>query len=144
MLDVFDLPGVQLYALQKGQPSAQVAYSSREPGCANLIDLGPLLEDFADTATLVAALDLVIMTDSSTAHLAGALGRPVWMLLNHVSYWLWGKDAQTTPWYPSMRLFRAPRANAWDVPLDHAAAALMQLTSKGTQRASASILGSTE
>ncbi len=134
MLDAFDLPAVQLYALQKSAPSSQVTRAAPELQTNRIIDLGPLLDDFADTAAVVSELDLLIMTDSSTAHLAGSLGRPVWVLLNHVSYWLWGQNRSTTPWYPSARLFRAATPNAWDGPLDAAAAALMTLVGERTRQ----------
>ena len=127
MVEAFDLPGVQLYALQKSPPSD--AMNRLAPGVKPnpVIDLGPLLEDFADTAAVLAGLDLLIMTESATAHLAGALGRPIWILLNRPSYWLWGQEGDQTPWYNSMRLFRTPVPGAWGTPLDLAAARLMEL-----------------
>lgn len=70
------LPGVQLYSLQKGPPAAELTSLPRR---GPIIDLDPHIDDFADTAAVIAQLDLVIMTDSSVAHLAGALGRPVWV-----------------------------------------------------------------
>ena len=72
-------------------------------------------EDFADTAAIVDGLDLVISVDTSTAHLAGAMGRPVWTLLPSVRCdWRWLRDRADTPWYPSMRLYRAGRASGWE------------------------------
>ena len=78
-----------------------------------MLDCGSLLEDFAQTAATLRALDLVVMTDSAVAHLAGALDVPVWNLLNFAPYWLYGRDGDTCPWYPSMRFFRQRRAGAW-------------------------------
>ncbi|MGO8918689.1 MAG: glycosyltransferase family 9 protein [Stellaceae bacterium] len=93
-----------------------------------IIDLAPHLADFADTAAALATLDLVIMTDSAVAHLAGAMGRPVWLLLGHVAHWLWLQERTDSPWYPSLRLFR-PRADGdWDYVFDTASAELMKLT----------------
>jgi hypothetical protein len=72
------------------------------------------LKDFADTAALIEALDLVITADTAVAHLAGALGKPVWILLPFVPDFRWGVSGAATPLYPSARLFRQPSAGAWD------------------------------
>ena len=110
-LELAKIPGVQLYSLQKGPTETQL----RDIGAgALIIDLGRRIEDFADTAAAIETLDLVIMTDSAVAHLAGSLGRPVWDLLNHTPYWLYGQSGQSTPWYPSMRIFRQPTPSDWD------------------------------
>src|SRR5262249_14324263 len=93
-LRAFSLPGIQLYSLQKGAPAAEL--KSRPE--ARVIDLDPLIADFADTAAVLEQLDLVIMTDSAVAHLGGALGRPVWVLLNFVPYWLWRPQGADCPW----------------------------------------------
>jgi Flp pilus assembly protein TadD len=123
-LRAFNLPGVQLYSLQKGPPAATLTALSD----AAVIDLDPLIGDFADTAAALTLLDLVVMTDSAVAHLAGALGRPVWLLLNHVPYWLWLSDRTDSPWYPSVRLFRPRCWGDWDGIFDAAGAALLALS----------------
>ncbi|MDB5411497.1 MAG: glycosyltransferase [Rhodospirillales bacterium] len=123
-LQAFAMPGVQLYALQKGPPEQELAAL---PKTAPIIDLGPLLHDFADTAAAVSQLDLVIMTDSSVAHLAGGLGKPVWVLLGHVAHWLWLLERTDNPWYPSARLFRPRAEGDWDHVFDCAAVELMAL-----------------
>ena len=69
--------------------------------------------DFADTAALIEKMDLVITVDSAVAHLAGALRRPVWNLLQHSAYWVYGVGTQSTPWYDSMRLYRQPAPGDW-------------------------------
>ena|SRR5579883_915859 len=97
------------------------------PAGAPIVDLAPLLKDFADTAAAISALDLIIMTDSSVAHLAGALGKPVWLLLGYAAYWLWLPDRTDSPWYPSIKLFRPRAEGAWDHVMDQAAAELMRL-----------------
>jgi tetratricopeptide (TPR) repeat protein len=74
---------------------------------------GPELTDFGETAALIAALDLVITVDTSVAHLAASMGKPVWLLLAFVLDWRWLRERTDTPWYPSMRLFRQPRAGDW-------------------------------
>ena len=70
--------------------------------------------DIVDTALTILNLDLVISVDTMVAHLAGALGKPVWTLLTHAADWRWMLDTETSPWYPSMRLFRQTRAGDWD------------------------------
>jgi ADP-heptose:LPS heptosyltransferase len=92
-----------------------------------IIDLDPHLKDFADTAAAVAQLDLVIMTDSAVAHLGGALGKPVWVLLGHNAHWLWLSDRADSPWYPSLRLFRPRAEGDWNYVFDAAGAELMTL-----------------
>jgi tetratricopeptide (TPR) repeat protein len=109
------IPGVRLYSLQKGPQEDELrALPSDTPITA----LGPELADFADTAAVVERLDLVVMTDSSVAHLAGSLGVPVWVLLQHVPYWVYGMSGATTPWYPSMRLYRQGPKEEWEPVFD--------------------------
>lgn len=93
-----------------------------------MVDLAPHLKDFADTAAAIASLDLVLMTDSAVAHLAGAMGAPVWVLLGRAPHWLWEAGREDCDWYPSMRLFRQriPPLE-WGHVFDSAAAALMRL-----------------
>ncbi len=106
------MPGVQLYSLQKEiRPADGPTLASLG---AAIIDLAPALGDFADTAAAVQALDLVITVDTSVAHLAGALGRPVWVLLPYALDWRWMRDREDSPWYPTMRLFRQHRPQAWE------------------------------
>ncbi|MEM1178787.1 MAG: hypothetical protein AAGM22_10630, partial [Acidobacteriota bacterium] len=110
-LDLANAPGVQLISLQKGPRRSELEESGASPA---VLDAAPYLDDFADTAALVQGLDLVIMTDSAVAHLAGTLGVPVWNLLPFLPYWLYGPEGDETPWYPSMRLFRQPSPGDWD------------------------------
>lgn len=93
-----DTPGVVFYSMN---PQAAA------PPWA--IDLGPRLVDFHETAAVLTNLDLLITCDTSIAHLAGALARPVWMCVPYVADWRWMIDREDTPWYPTMRLFRQPR-----------------------------------
>jgi len=97
------------------------------PLSGQIIDLAPHLKDFADTAAAVGQLDLVIMTDSAVAHLCGAMGKPVWVLLGHVAHWLWLLDRVDSPWYPSLRLFRPRAEGDWDYVFDSASVELMNL-----------------
>lgn len=130
-LQWFGLPGVQLYSLQKGPPRAEL---ETLPGSPLIIDLAPLLGDFADTAAAIAQLDLVLMTDSAVAHLAGAMGKPVWLLLSFVPHWLWMLERPDSPWYPSIRLFRQRAWDDWTGVFDRAAAELLKRYGAGAER----------
>ena len=112
------VPGIRWYSLQKGPDEGMV-----EQG---MTDLAPAIEDFADTAALIAGLDLVITVDTACAHLAGALGKPCWVLLPAwMPDWRWLADRTDTPWYPRvMRLFRQRRDGAWNEVVREVAAAL--------------------
>lgn len=119
------VPGAQFYSLQLTPPA---------PPDSGLIDLTAHITDFADTAALVSELDLVITADSAVAHLAGTLGRPVWVLLPFVPDWRWGLGREDTPWYPAMRLFRQPRAGDWESVVQRVAAALTAISRPGASR----------
>ena len=71
------------------------------------------MDDFADTAALVGSLDLVITVDTSVAHLAAGMGRPVWLLSRYDGCWRWLQDRSDSPWYPTLRLYRQGRPNDW-------------------------------
>ena len=104
-----DVAGIQLFALQKGSGvEADVAASGLD-----LINLESHLHDFCDTAAAIDRLDLVISVDTSVAHLAGALGKPVWLMLPTPPDWRWLLEGQKTGWYPTMRLFRQEEPNQW-------------------------------
>ncbi len=103
---IFAVEGVSFVSLQVGPRAEEIAKAR-----ANISVLSAELTDFAETAGAIAALDLVIAVDTSVAHLAGALGKPVWVLLPHVTDWRWLISREDNPWYPTMRLFRQ-EANA--------------------------------
>jgi tetratricopeptide (TPR) repeat protein len=106
---------IEFYSLQKGQPAESELIdliSSRWDG-PHLIDHTSLLADFSDTAALIEHLDLVISVDTSTAHLAGALGKPVWMLNRFDTCWRWLLDRTDSPWYPTLRLYRQDHPGDW-------------------------------
>ena len=81
--------------------------------CRIVLDASAELRDYNETAALVQNLDLVITVDSSVAHLSGALGKPVWLLLPYAPDWRWQLDREDSPWYDSVRLFRQEKIGAW-------------------------------
>jgi tetratricopeptide (TPR) repeat protein len=101
-----EVPGVDWYSLQVGYEG--------DPPWAGLRDLGPGLTDFGATARALEHLDLLITVDTAVAHLAGAMGRPAWLLLNLIPDWRWLLEREDSPWYPTLRLFRQSRLDAWD------------------------------
>ena len=117
---LFDVPGTAWFSLQPAQDDAATA-SVADAG--RLVRL-PLRSEFAGTAALVAELDLVVTVDTSIAHLAGALGKPTWLLLPFAPDWRWQLGCADSPWYPTMRLFRQPEVGAWDAVVRDVAAAL--------------------
>ncbi|NWF75663.1 MAG: tetratricopeptide repeat protein [Nitrospirae bacterium] len=106
-----DLHNIVFYSLQKGRGSEQ---AKNPPYRMKLIDLMDEVQDFSDTSAIIENLDLVISVDTSVAHLAGALGKPVWTLLPYAPDWRWLLDREDSPWYPTMRLFRQPKMRDWD------------------------------
>ena len=105
---LLEVPGVSFFSLQKNPAPEDIPY----PEC--LVDLGPELEDYADTAAVIANLDLVISVCTSGAHLAGTMGRPLWVMLSHLPDWRWFLDRDDSPWYPTARLFRQVKPGDWD------------------------------
>ena len=110
---------VQFYSLQKGD-AANEAVNSPFP----IISLSNELQDFTDTAAVISCLDLVIAVDTVVAHLAGALAKPVWVVLSHGSDWRWLEDKTDSPWYPTMRLFRQSEPGNWHSAFLHIKEAL--------------------
>ncbi len=101
---------VSLYSLQKGPASVE---PDKKPYNEKIVNLGNETNDFTDTAAIIANLDLVISVDTVVAHLAGAIGKPVWTLLPFEPDWRWLLDREDSPWYPDMRLFRQSRSDDW-------------------------------
>ncbi|MBM4147312.1 MAG: tetratricopeptide repeat protein [Nitrospira sp.] len=114
-LDIFltlaHLHGVALYSLQKGEEAKQ---TKNLPENVKLFDYTDQIVDFSDTAALMENLDLIISVDTAVAHLAGALGKPVWTLLPFSPEWRWLLKREDTPWYPTMRLFRQSSLGDWE------------------------------
>jgi tetratricopeptide (TPR) repeat protein len=109
-LDLLEIDGVSLYSLQVGEDADKIKPYLKSD---RIHDLSSLIKDFVDTACVIEQLDLVITIDTSVAHLAGAMGKPVWVLLPFVPDWRWLLERQDTPWYPTMRLFRQPQREDW-------------------------------
>jgi hypothetical protein len=110
------ISGVRLISLQKYVGLDQLTGLPNETEIETLgdaFDHGP--DAFIDTAAVMSSLDLIITSDTSIAHLAGALGRPAWVALRHVPDWRWLLDREDSPWYPTLRLFRQPQREDWAV-----------------------------
>ena len=122
---LLDVPNVRFFSLQKGAAASQLSGSELS---ARVVDYTQELHDFADTAALVANLDLVISVDTSTAHLAGALNRPVWILNRFDTCWRWLLERRDTPWYPGASLFRQPALGDWDSVMQATRDALAELS----------------
>lgn len=105
-----ELPGIEWHSLQLGPAARKI---DRCSSAFQLRDLTASIADFADTAAYISNLDLLITVDTSAAHVAGAIGAPVWMLNRFDTCWRWGAHASTTPWYPTMRIFRQRTYGDW-------------------------------
>lgn len=117
LIPLSHIPRVRLYSFQKG-PRARELYDS---GADCIIrDLDKQLDDFADTAAALECMDLIVMTDSSVAHLAASMGKPVINLIEKVPYWLYRGEEETSPWYPSMILVRQQEPGQWDRVIERA------------------------
>jgi hypothetical protein len=114
---LFDVPGLHFVSLQKDGPRCD----------GPLTDFMAEMTDFADTAALIANLDLVVSVDSAVLHVASALGKPVWMLNRFDSCWRWFTGRRDSPWYPRLRIYRQPKAWDWDPVVAHVAHDLRQV-----------------
>jgi hypothetical protein len=110
------VPGHVFVSLQKGPAKSQLA---GWPGKLALLDADPLLQTFDDTTALVASLDMVVCVDTSVGHVAGALGKPGWVLVPFAPDWRWMIGRMDSPWYPSLRLYRQPRPKQWAEVVEH-------------------------
>lgn len=119
--ELVGLPGVAMFSLQVGPRAADIG----KLGLSGLIaDLSPWLDDFAATAAAIETLDLVVSIDSAVAHLAGSLGKPVWLALSSTGDWRYLTKRSDSPWYPSLRIFRQARFGDWESVFRNIAAAL--------------------
>ncbi len=127
LIDLLEIPGVYFYSLQRDERTGDIEKFATNALSPNL---GERMTDFADTATMMEQLDLIITIDSAVAHLAGGLGRPVWALLLYSSDWRWLVDREDSPWYPTMRLFRQQAPNDWESVFAKVKPALEQLVAE--------------
>jgi tetratricopeptide (TPR) repeat protein len=124
MLPLVSGAGAQFFSLQKNLREGDAEILRRNP---QIVQFGNDLETFADTAAVVSILDLVISVDTSVAHLAGALGKPVWILVSFAPDWRWLLQRDDSPWYPTVRLFRRSRFGDWNEVIADVARALSRL-----------------
>jgi predicted O-linked N-acetylglucosamine transferase (SPINDLY family)/glycosyltransferase involved in cell wall biosynthesis/ADP-heptose:LPS heptosyltransferase len=110
-LQLLDIPNIKFYSLQKDISDLDLV--TLQQNQSRLENLSDYLSDFASTAAIVESLDLIISIDTSVAHLAGAMGKPIWTLLSFATDWRWMLEREDSPWYPTMRLFRQPKAGDW-------------------------------
>jgi tetratricopeptide (TPR) repeat protein len=123
---LFDVAALSWVSLQIGPRAAEAKLMT-----GRIVDVTPMLGDFLDTAALLSSLDLVISVDTAVAHLAGALGLPIWLLLPVGNDWRWQLDREDSPWYPTMRLYRQPVYGDWAPVMSRVAEALLELTCGG-------------
>jgi ADP-heptose:LPS heptosyltransferase len=128
---LWSVPGVTFISLQKGQGEEE---ANAPPAGQPIAPLGSGIKDFADSAAIVAQLDLVISVDTAIAHLTGALGKPCWVLLPAfgTTDWRWLQEREDSPWYASMRLFRQQDPGDWERPVKRIYQALLALTREGS------------
>jgi len=120
-----EVQGCAFISLQIGPSAAQLKEASWP-----IVDMTGGIDDYADTAALVSELDLIITVDTSVAHVAGALAKPVWVLLPHAPDWRWQIARQDSPWYPTMKLYRQPKRRDWQSVIDMVQRDLKDLSSR--------------
>jgi spore maturation protein CgeB/Tfp pilus assembly protein PilF len=120
----FKTPGLDFFSLQVGLAESQLAESE---STSDITKIGHQIEDFKDTAAVVANLDLIICVDTAVAHLAGAMGKPVWVLLPFTADWRWPNHCSTMRWYPTAKIFRQDQPGNWQHVMDRITRALAHL-----------------
>jgi tetratricopeptide (TPR) repeat protein len=115
MLPITTVPGVRFFSLQKGTPTNQMHETNHKQV---VVDLDPVLTDFAQTAACLCNLDLLISTDTAVVHLAGAMNTKCWVILHTASEWRWLENRDDSPWYPNTTLFRQDRPNQWQAVIE--------------------------
>ncbi len=140
LLRLAEIPGTAFYSLQKGPPARELAHAA---GAGRVTALDAQLYDFADTAAAMLNLDLIVTVDTAVAHLAGTLGREVWLLLDAAADWRWLAGRDDSPWYASARLFRQISSGDWDGTLAQVDAALRQRAAQPLHRKTMTITSET-
>lgn len=121
---ISSIKGVALYGLQKGEAARQAGYTTGQ----FVKNFGDKLDDFSDTAGLIYNLDLLISVDTAVPHLAGAMGKPTWLLIPSVMQdWRWLLDRNDSPWYPSVTLYRQQKSGEWDTEIGQMATTLVRI-----------------
>ena len=121
LASLLNVEGCRFFSLQQGPPGNEIV--NAELG-DRIVDMRPWMTNFAATATIIAKIDLVVTVCTSVAHLAGAMGKPVWILLSADADWRWLMESDDTLWYPSARLFRQSELGEWDDPVARISIAL--------------------
>jgi hypothetical protein len=127
------IPGLAVVSLQKDGTAGEIETLGNTMGSnttGSFFDASPFLEDFSDTAALIANLDLVITVDTAVCHLAGALAAPVWTLIPFAHDWRWLLQREDSPWYPTMRLFAQPKIGDWQSAIEEVRDELSLLTGR--------------
>ena len=119
----FEVPDIEFISLQKGDVAPRIG----RPPPEWVFDAANRCNSFADTAAIIAQLDLVIAVDTSVAHLAGAMGKPVWLMLPMVPDFRWRLEGDTTPWYKNLTLFRRKNGEGWEGVIRAVTEALSQV-----------------
>jgi tetratricopeptide (TPR) repeat protein len=122
------IPGVSCFSLQRGAAQQRDAAAGKELG---LIDLAAPCRDITDLAAAISLMDVVLSVDTSAAHVAGAMGRPVWTMLSHMADWRYRAEPERTGWYPTMRLFRQTAPGRWSDVIEHIAQELRDTIAGG-------------
>ncbi len=130
---VLEVAGVRFVSLQKGPGTEQA--TEAVPAGVDWVDVGSELEDFSDTAAVISELDLVLCVDTAVAHLAGALGKPVWVMVAQPADFRWLEGRDDSPWYPTLRLFRQSQRDDWTDVVARVKAALEERVREGAPAA---------
>jgi hypothetical protein len=133
---IFQLRDIRAYALQGG---AEAADLNLLPADCMVHDATGESEDLLCAAKLIAQFDLILTVDTMTAHLAGALAKPVWLMLNFAADWRWMTGRSDSPWYPTMRIFRQPRPGRWDCVIEQVYSALREWVRTTRQRSNPAV-----
>ncbi|WP_114637417.1 tetratricopeptide repeat protein [Polynucleobacter necessarius] len=128
--DLKEIQGIDFYSLQKGDPAESELIAKKNELWPSLINCAHLIHDFSDTAALIESMDLIISVDTSTAHLAGALGKSVWILNRYDSCWRWLLGQEQSPWYPTAKIYQQKNIANWAEVIERVKADLSDLAQK--------------
>lgn len=126
-----EIQGIDFYSLQKGDPAESELIANKELIWPSIINCAHLIHDFTDTAALIEAMDIIISVDTSTAHLAGAMGKPVWILNRYDSCWRWLRGREYSPWYPTVKIYQQKKPGDWVEVINRVKIDLAKLVQSG-------------